>query len=58
MEEIKICPRCKKTYKGYPALSRYDNVTEICSQCGVEEALNDFYNAISKKKEEENEWSK
>lgn len=44
---MNICPRClgsipNEAYKGqYPgALSRTDNATEICSDCGSEEALN------------------
>lgn len=41
--EFRICPRCNKKYSGYPAISRKDNKTEICSQCGTEEALEDFY---------------
>ena len=36
------CFRCKKSYTEYPALSRRDNSTDICSRCGNEEALNDF----------------
>lgn len=36
---MKICPICNKPYEGYPALSRKDNKTEICSLCGVKEAL-------------------
>lgn len=40
MEEI--CPRCEKPYGGFPALSRRDNETAICPQCGTEEALIDF----------------
>ena len=36
------CPRCKKKFSGYPALSRVDNETEICSDCGVEEAIEQF----------------
>ena len=36
------CPRCKRKYRGYPALSRKDNKTEICSDCGVAEALSSF----------------
>ncbi len=39
----KICPRCKKAIIGYPALSRIDNKTEICSKCGTLEALEIFY---------------
>ena len=44
-----ICPRCggdipNAVYKGqYPgALSRTDNETEICSDCGSLEAMEDF----------------
>ena len=38
----KICARCGKAISGYPALSRKDNKTEICSNCGTLEALEDF----------------
>lgn len=37
-----LCPRCKTIIVGPPALSRKDNKTEICSMCGVDEALEDF----------------
>lgn len=46
----KICPRCKKAYIGYPALSRRDNTTLICSECGVVEALEDYFNYERNKK--------
>lgn len=36
-----ICPRCGKEYKRLLALSRMDNKTMICDQCGTEEALDD-----------------
>lgn len=35
---LKTCPRCKNQYIGYPALSRVDNKTEICPDCGLEES--------------------
>ena len=35
----RICPRCHKEYIGYPALSRKDNSTEICPDCGTRESL-------------------
>ena len=35
----KFCPRCGQYYTKYPALSRYDNETYICPDCGVEEAM-------------------
>lgn len=45
-----VCPRCKGfipnnvTPGEYPgAISRLDNKTEICSSCGTEEALEDYY---------------
>ena len=36
---ITVCPRCGCTYQGLPALSRVDNETLICPDCGVREAL-------------------
>ena len=36
-----ICPRCKKERDRLLALSRKDNKTMICDQCGMEEALDD-----------------
>lgn len=41
----KICPICKEEMGEYPAISRRDNKTEICSHCGMMEALEDFYKA-------------
>ena len=38
----KICARCGKAIVGYPALSRKDNKTEICSNCGTLEALEEL----------------
>ena len=37
--DYKKCPRCGKIYTEHPAISRTDNKTEICSHCGIEEAL-------------------
>ena len=34
-----VCPKCGRSYKGRPALSREDNKTLICPDCGVREAL-------------------
>lgn len=40
MKRIKgKCPRCNKLINDYPAISRIDNKTEICSKCGIIEAL-------------------
>lgn len=36
---IKKCPLCGKEYKGHPAISRKDNATPICPECGMREAL-------------------
>ncbi len=38
----KKCPTCNKIMQGYPAISRADNKTEICSECGVKEAISQF----------------
>lgn len=35
----KVCARCGNAIIGYPAISRKDNKTEICSNCGTLEAL-------------------
>jgi len=37
-----ICPICLEPFDEYPALSRVDNKTNICSACGVKEALTNF----------------
>lgn len=36
------CPRCLLEFTGFPAMSRTDNKTEICSDCGVAEAMDDL----------------
>ncbi|PLS19540.1 hypothetical protein CVD28_03740 [Bacillus sp. M6-12] len=36
------CPLCGATYQGMGSLSRKDNETEICSDCGTREAMEDF----------------
>lgn len=36
---IKTCPLCGKKYQGHPAISRKDNTTPICPDCGMREAL-------------------
>ena len=42
--QVRECPTCKDWYKDYPALSRRDNKTEICPQCGTDEAMEDYIN--------------
>lgn len=34
-----ICPICHKEYSERPALSRTDNKTDICPDCGMKQAL-------------------
>lgn len=36
----RTCPHCGAVYRAYPAISRRDNRTEICPDCGIREALN------------------
>lgn len=36
---MRVCPKCCMNYDEYPALSREDNHTRICPQCGMKEAL-------------------
>ena len=41
--EKKICPICgKEIVDEVPAISREDNKTEICSDCGFNQAMNAF----------------
>ena len=37
-----LCPICNKELGQYPALSKKDNETKICSNCGMLEALEAF----------------
>lgn len=34
-----VCPLCGGTYRGRPALSRRDNRTRICPDCGTRQAI-------------------
>lgn len=45
------CPRCDKK-KMLDALSRRDNKSEICAQCGTEEALVDMAIAMKQNNHE------
>ena len=52
MEEKKnqnkrVCPLCGKEYDGVPALSRKDNETLICPECGTREAIDAALSAVS-----------
>jgi len=37
-----ICPKCGRLYNEHSAISRRDGKTNICPECGVREALEDF----------------
>lgn len=39
IREIRVCPICGKAYTEPPALSRTDNETLICPDCGIRQAL-------------------
>ena len=39
ISQIRICPLCGETYAEPPALSRTDNETLICPDCGTRQAL-------------------
>lgn len=45
------CPRCGEVTTGFPALSRTDNATDVCSQCGVDEAMEQFAGHLTPKVE-------
>ena len=39
MTRTVVCSRCGKVYTGRPAISRVDDKTPICPDCGTREAL-------------------
>ena len=41
VKKVSTCPRCGKEYTARPAISRKDNKTDICPDCGTLEALED-----------------
>ena len=43
--EIQHRSKCKKEFTEYPALSRVDNETEICPECGAREAVEVYQKA-------------
>ena len=47
---MRICPFCGRKYNNYPAISRRDNKTEICPDCGVHEALEVWKKIAAKNK--------
>lgn len=42
VEEENVCPICGRTYTEASAISREDNTTEICPDCGTKQALEAF----------------
>ena len=50
IREIRVCPLCGKTYIEHPALSREDNETLICPDCGTRQALDSI--GIGKEEQE------
>jgi len=45
METNFTCPRCGDHFRRcYPALSRVDDKTNICSDCGEDEAMSAYHN--------------
>ena len=36
---VHVCPKCGKLFSERGAVSRVDNVTIVCSDCGTREAL-------------------
>ena len=45
IRQSRRCPICHQPIIGYPALSRTDNRTEICADCGTRQALSVFREA-------------
>lgn len=46
--KVKKCPKCKGPLGDRPALSRRDNKTDICADCGFLEAMEDAQKTIDK----------
>lgn len=45
---VNRCPKCGKQYDEEPAVSRTDNKTKICPDCGMKEALDEFIRSQKK----------
>ena len=48
---VRTCPICGRSYTGHPALSRTDNETLICPDCGTRQALASI--GVDEKEQEE-----
>lgn len=51
---MKICPKCNGPLGDRPALSRRDNKTDICSECGYKEAMEDAEKLMNRIRKESN----
>nr|DAY48291.1 MAG TPA: DNA-directed RNA polymerase [Caudoviricetes sp.] len=51
---MKICPKCNGPLGDRPALSRRDNKTDICSECGYKEAMEDAEKLMNRMRKENN----
>jgi hypothetical protein len=40
---IEYCPKCELPLGEQRALSRVDNISEVCPDCGTKEAMESFY---------------
>ena len=45
-KNMRVCPSCGKKYSERPALSRKDNETLICADCGMKEAFAEYMQAM------------
>lgn len=43
---MKICPKCGRSFERLLALSRTDNETMICDECGTMEALDSLPHGV------------
>lgn len=50
--QFRKCPKCGKLFSERGAVSRVDNVTIICSDCGTREALESI--GVSAEEQEKN----
>lgn len=43
----KVCPRCSRAFEKMGGLSRWDNKTEICTECEQDEAMEDMFGQMT-----------
>ena len=48
---VSTCPYCGREYRDRPALSRKDNKTLICPDCGTREALESIGVAVAEQEQ-------